>query len=101
LISLSLGVRATGRRSLTEADAPSAGARRPLPFRSLAIADAGAAYADTPAGGMVFEDTETVRSLTIRFDTIRGEARPATELAAILSEAAIRHERLAQEQLQQ
>jgi Domain of unknown function (DUF5753) len=68
---------------------------------SLAIADAGAAYVDTPAGGMVFEDTETVRSLTIRFDAIRGEARPATELAAILSEAAIRHEQLAQEQLQQ
>jgi hypothetical protein len=60
---------------------------------SLAIADARAAYADTPAGGMVFDDTETARSLTIRFDTIRGEARPATELAAILSEAAIRHER--------
>jgi transcriptional regulator with XRE-family HTH domain len=68
---------------------------------SLAVADAKAAYVDTPAGGMVFEDTETVRSLTIRFDTIRGEARPATETAAILSEAAITHERLAQEHLQQ
>jgi transcriptional regulator with XRE-family HTH domain len=68
---------------------------------SLAIADNNAAYADTPAGGMVFEDAETVRSLTIRFDTIRGEARPANELAAILSKAAVRYERLAQEQLQQ
>jgi hypothetical protein len=62
---------------------------------SLAIADASAAYADTPAGGMVFDDAETVRSLTIRFDTIRDEARPANELAAIISEAAVRHERLA------
>jgi len=62
---------------------------------SLAIADSSAAYVDTPAGGMVFEDAETVRSLTIRFDTIRGEARPANELAAIISEAAIRNERLA------
>jgi transcriptional regulator with XRE-family HTH domain len=61
---------------------------------SLAAAD-NAAYIDTAAGGMVFEDAETVRALTIRFDTIRAWARPASELAAIISEAAIQHERLA------
>jgi hypothetical protein len=54
---------------------------------SLAIADNNATYAGTPTGGMVFEDAETVRSLTIRFNTIRGEARPTNELAAILSKA--------------
>jgi transcriptional regulator with XRE-family HTH domain len=61
---------------------------------SLAVAD-NAAYVDTAAGGMVFEDTETVRTLTIRFDTIRASARPAAELAAILGEAAAKHERVA------
>ena len=58
---------------------------------SLAIAD-NAAYIDTAAGGMVFEDAETVRSLVIRFDTIRSVARPATELAAIIGEAVAKHE---------
>jgi transcriptional regulator with XRE-family HTH domain len=58
---------------------------------SLAIAD-NAAYIDTAAGGMVFEDAETVRSLVIRFDTIRSVARPATELAAVIGEAVAKHE---------
>ncbi|HXT94181.1 MAG TPA: helix-turn-helix transcriptional regulator [Trebonia sp.] len=59
---------------------------------SLAVAD-GAAYADTAAGGMVFENAETVRRLSIRFDKIRSEARPASELAAIIGKAASLHER--------
>jgi transcriptional regulator with XRE-family HTH domain len=59
---------------------------------SFAVADS-AAYTDTAAGGMVFEDAETVRALTIRFDSIRTEARPASELAAIIGEAAMRYER--------
>lgn len=59
---------------------------------SFAVAD-GVAYADTAVGGMVFEDIESVRALAIRFDKIRSEARPASELAAIIGKAASLHER--------
>ena len=61
----------------------------------LAVADNAAGYVDTTAGGMVFEDAETVRALTIRFDSIRTEARPASELTVIVGEAVRTHERLA------
>jgi hypothetical protein len=59
---------------------------------SFAVTD-DVAYTDTAIGGMVFEDAETVRAMSIRFDKIRSEARPASELAAIIAKAASRHER--------
>jgi hypothetical protein len=37
------------------------------------------AYVETAFGGMVFEDSETMRGLCRRFDTIRAEARPTSE----------------------
>jgi hypothetical protein len=33
-----------------------------------------AAYAESVIGGQVFEDAETVSSLSVRFDTLRGSA---------------------------
>jgi len=39
----------------------------------------GGAYVETAFGGMVFEDQATMRGLARRFDTIRAEARPASE----------------------
>lgn len=66
---------------------------------SMAIADR-AVYVDTPVGGMTFEDSERLMSAVTRFDTLRSEARPASELAGIISKAAASYE-LAEVQLQQ
>ena len=51
------------------------------------VAD-GAAYAESVVSGQVFADEETVRALTRRFDTIRGEAMRVSEAAALIRELA-------------
>ncbi len=44
----------------------------------------GGAYVETAFGGMVFEDTLTVRGLVRRWDTIRAEARSASESLEVI-----------------
>lgn len=54
---------------------------------SIILAD-DAAYVDTPAGGQVYTDEPTVKTLTRRFDSIRSEALPASQSVRRLSEMA-------------
>jgi hypothetical protein len=54
---------------------------------SIILAD-DAAYIDTPAGGQVYTDDQTVKALARRFDTIRSEALPASQSAQRLTEIA-------------
>jgi transcriptional regulator with XRE-family HTH domain len=44
----------------------------------------GAAYVETAVAGQVFEDTEIIASLLIRFDTLRSEALRASESLALI-----------------
>jgi transcriptional regulator with XRE-family HTH domain len=55
---------------------------------SIVLADDGAAYIETPAGGQVYTDEQTVKTLTRRFDTIRTEALPASQSARRVAEMA-------------
>jgi hypothetical protein len=55
---------------------------------SITLADDGAAYIDTPAGGQVYTDEQTVKTLARRFDSIRSEALPASQSARRLTELA-------------
>jgi len=55
---------------------------------SITLADDGAALMETPAGGHVYTDDQTVKTLTRRFDTIRSEALPASQSARRLTEMA-------------
>jgi hypothetical protein len=55
---------------------------------SITLADDGAALMETPAGGHVYTDDQSVRALTRRFDTIRSEALPASQSARRLTEMA-------------
>jgi hypothetical protein len=50
----------------------------------FAIADAKAAYVESVVAGQVFEDTETVTALTVRFGTIRAEALRASESLTLI-----------------
>jgi transcriptional regulator with XRE-family HTH domain len=54
---------------------------------SIILAD-DAAYIDTSAGGQVYTDELTVKTLTRRFDMIRSEALPASQSARRLTEMA-------------
>jgi DNA-binding XRE family transcriptional regulator len=54
---------------------------------SIILAD-DAAYVDTPAGGQVYTDEQTVKTLARRFDSIRSEALPASQSARRLTELA-------------
>jgi hypothetical protein len=54
---------------------------------SIILAD-DAAYVDTSAGGQVYTDELTVKTLTRRFDSIRSEALPASQSARRLAEMA-------------
>lgn len=58
----------------------------------------GAVYAESVIAGQVYADAETVTSMTVRFDTIRGEAMRVSESIALIREMA-RHERLAKVKL--
>ena len=50
--------------------------------------DAAAAYAEHVAGGYVFTDEQTVTSLALRFDSLRGECMKVSESAALLERMA-------------
>jgi hypothetical protein len=47
-----------------------------------------AAYAESVIRGQVFEDAETVSSLSVRFDTLRGNARSVPESTGLIRQAA-------------
>lgn len=47
-----------------------------------------AAYAESVIRGQVFEDAETVSSLSVRFDTLRGSARSVPESMSLIRQAA-------------
>lgn len=47
-----------------------------------------AAYAELVIRGQVFEDAETINSLSVRFDTLRGSARSALESMSLMRQAA-------------
>jgi hypothetical protein len=47
-----------------------------------------AAYAESVVRGQVFEDDETTRSLSLRFDTLRGSAFSAPQSMSLLRQAA-------------
>jgi len=48
------------------------------------IADEAAAYAEHVAGGFVYTDEQTVSTMELRFDTLRGECYRVSESAALL-----------------
>ena len=52
------------------------------------VADDATAYAEHMAGGYVFTDEQTVTSLAIRFDSLRGECMKVSESAALLERMA-------------
>lgn len=52
------------------------------------MADDTAAYAEHVAGGYVFTDEQTVTSLAVRFDSLRGECMKVSESAALLERMA-------------
>ena len=52
------------------------------------VADDATAYAEHVAGGYVFTDEQTVTSLAIRFDSLRGECMKVSESAALLERMA-------------
>jgi len=52
------------------------------------VADDATAYAEHVAGGYVFTDEQTVTSLAIRFDSLRGECLKVSESAALLERMA-------------
>jgi transcriptional regulator with XRE-family HTH domain len=52
------------------------------------MADDAAAYAEHVVGGYVFTDEQTVTSLSIRFDSLRGECYKVSESAALLERMA-------------
>ena len=52
------------------------------------VADEAAAYAEHVAGGYTFTDEQTVASLALRFDTLRGECCRVSESVALLERMA-------------
>ncbi|MGH8997281.1 MAG: helix-turn-helix domain-containing protein [Acidimicrobiales bacterium] len=52
------------------------------------VADDAAAYAEHVAGGYVFTDEQTVASLAVRFDSLRGECMKVSESVALLERMA-------------
>lgn len=52
------------------------------------VADDATAYAEHVAGGYVFTDEQTVTSLAMRFDSLRGECMKVSESAALLERMA-------------
>jgi transcriptional regulator with XRE-family HTH domain len=52
------------------------------------VVDDAAAYAEHVAGGYVFTDEQTVGSLALRFDSLRGECLKVSESAALLERMA-------------
>jgi hypothetical protein len=59
----------------------------PVNNSGIMIAD-DAAWCEHAAAGYVFTDAETVRSLALRFDSVRSEARPASESLALIGRLA-------------
>jgi hypothetical protein len=52
------------------------------------VADDAVAYAEHVAGGYVFTDEQTVTSLALRFDSLRGECMKVSESATLLERMA-------------
>jgi hypothetical protein len=52
------------------------------------VADDAAAYAEHVVGGYTFTDAQTVTSLALRFDTLRGECYRVSESVALLERMA-------------